>query len=53
MSRGGITDIDLSLTAGRVPGLSDAAFLEIAEEAKKNCLLSRALASVNISLTVA
>lgn len=53
MSKGGITDIDLSLTAGRVPGLEDAAFLEIAEEGKKNCLLSKALASVNISLTVA
>lgn len=53
MSKGGITDIDLSLTAGRIPGLADAAFLEIAEDAKKNCLLSKALASVNINLTVA
>jgi osmotically inducible protein OsmC len=40
-----ITSIALE-TVGRVPGLDDAAFREAAEEAKKGCPVSRALASV-------
>jgi osmotically inducible protein OsmC len=38
-----ITGIDL-VTKGDVPGLSDADFQRHAEEAKKNCIVSRALA---------
>lgn len=33
-------------TVGRVPGIDDAAFKAAAEEAKKNCPVSRALAGV-------
>jgi len=40
-----ITCIDLE-TEGEVPGLAEAGFLELAEVAKKNCLVSRALAGI-------
>jgi osmotically inducible protein OsmC len=47
----GITKIALDV-AGRVPGMDDEAFDRAAEEAKKNCPVSKALASVpEISLT--
>jgi osmotically inducible protein OsmC len=45
-----IPAIDLVTTAV-VPGLDDATFQTIAEGAKKNCPLSKALASVPIALT--
>jgi len=45
-----IPGIDL-LTTASVPGLDDATFQQIAEGAKKNCPLSKALASVPITLT--
>ena len=45
-----ITQIELDTTA-QVPGLSEAAFQEQAEAAKKNCPVSKALASVEIVLT--
>jgi osmotically inducible protein OsmC len=44
-----ITRIDLQ-TEGMVPGIDDATFQRIAEEAKKNCPVSKALASTQISL---
>jgi osmotically inducible protein OsmC len=40
-----ITQIALK-TIGRVPGIDDAAFQKAAEEAKANCVISRALAGV-------
>ena len=45
-----ISQIDLS-TEGEVPGIDAAAFLAAAENAKVNCPVSKALASVPISLT--
>ncbi len=46
-----IAKIDLSVV-GSVPGIEEAAFLETAEEAKKACPVSRALAGVpEINLT--
>ncbi|MBO0929599.1 OsmC family peroxiredoxin [Fibrella aquatilis] len=45
-----ITAIDLTIT-GTVPGIDQAKFEEIANEAKKNCVISRALAP-SIALTV-
>lgn len=40
-----ITQIDL-VVAGEVPGIDQAAFTEAAENAKKGCIVSRALAGV-------
>ena len=48
----GITDISL-VTRGRVPGITAEEFLRLASEAKKNCIVSRALASVTIQLDAA
>ena len=45
-----ITRIDLTLT-GVVPGLSPAEFERLAEDAKKNCIVSRALAGVPMTLS--
>ena len=45
-----ITKIELS-TEGRVPGIDAAAFQTHAEAAKKGCPVSKALASVEITLT--
>ena len=47
----GITGIKLSVN-GTVPGLTAEQFAEFAEEAKKNCPVSQALAAVNITLDV-
>lgn len=44
-----ITDIALK-TVVEVPGLEEAAFLELAEAAKKTCPVSQALTGVKISL---
>jgi len=44
-----ITGIDLD-TEANVPGIPDARFHEIADEAKRNCPVSQALASVEIRL---
>ena len=46
-----ITRIDLALT-GVVPGLSQEEFARLAEDAKKNCIISRAIASVPMTLAV-
>jgi osmotically inducible protein OsmC len=45
-----ITGIDLNLT-GVVPGLSAEEFQRLAEDAKKNCIISRAIANVPMNLT--
>jgi len=45
----GITGIDLT-TRGDVPDISAAEFQKFAEDAKKNCIVSRALAGVEIRL---
>ncbi len=44
-----ITAIDLD-TEGRVPGIDEAAFRKHADDAKKTCPVSRALAGVDIRL---
>jgi osmotically inducible protein OsmC len=44
-----ITSIDLK-TEGEVPGIDAAKFQELAESAKKNCPVSRALAGTTINL---
>ena len=44
-----ITGIDL-VTRGVVPGLSEAEFKQMAEETKTGCIVSRALASVPMTL---
>ncbi|RFM26806.1 OsmC family protein [Deminuibacter soli] len=52
MSSLSITNIHLELTAAAIPGVSKEQFTEFANAAKANCPLSKALASVNITLTV-
>ncbi len=44
-----ITRIDLK-TRGVVPGLSAADFTRLAEDAKKNCIVSRAISNVPMTL---
>lgn len=44
-----ISKIELT-TQGTVPGLDEETFLKHAEDAKKNCPVSKALAAVNITL---
>ncbi len=46
-----ITDIELDSRVA-VPGVEEARLQELAAEAKANCPVSKALASVNIKLTV-
>jgi osmotically inducible protein OsmC len=45
-----VTTSDLTVT-GRVPGLDAAGFIQAATDAGKNCPVSRALGSVDISVT--
>jgi osmotically inducible protein OsmC len=45
-----ITRIELT-TVGEVPGIDEKTFIEFAEQAKKGCPVSQALAAVDISLT--
>lgn len=47
-----VTRIRLT-TRGRVPGLDEAKFRELAEDAKKNCIISRALSGVRMELDAA
>jgi lipoyl-dependent peroxiredoxin len=44
-----VTTSELTVT-GRVPGIDQAAFAQAAQEAAKNCPISRALAGVEISV---
>jgi len=46
----GITRIDLA-TDGNVPGIDEATFKRLADDAKKNCPVSKALAATPITLT--
>lgn len=52
LSKGGITSIDLSLDTAQIEGITEEEFLELAQAGKKNCLLSKALAGVEINLAV-
>lgn len=47
-----ITGIKLELTASRIEGVSEEQFLAIAQGAKENCLISKALGGTPISLEV-
>jgi osmotically inducible protein OsmC len=47
-----ITGIDL-VTRGNVPGLSAAGFATFAEDTKKSCIVSRALAAVPMTVVAA
>ena len=44
-----ITRIDLT-TRGVVPGLAESEFQRLAEDAKKNCIISRAISAVPMTL---
>ncbi len=44
-----ITGVELS-TVGEVPGIDEKTFIEFAEQAKKTCPVSQALAAIEISL---
>jgi osmotically inducible protein OsmC len=46
----GISRIDLA-TEGNVPGIDEATFKRLAEDAKKNCPVSKALAATPITLS--
>ncbi len=46
----GISRIDLA-TEGSVPGVDEATFKRLADDAKKNCPVSKALAATPITLT--
>ena len=49
---GKITGITLELTAAAIDGVSEAQFTEIAEGAKANCPISKALSATPITLQV-
>jgi osmotically inducible protein OsmC len=44
-----ITRIDLT-TRGVVPGLAESEFQRLAEDAKKNCIISRAISAVPMTV---
>lgn len=52
MTAGGITGIELNLDAAAINDVSEEAFVEIANDAKQNCVISKALAGVSIALKV-
>ena len=52
MATGSISLIELELSATAIEGLSAEVFQEIALQAKTNCVISKALAGVQIELTV-
>jgi osmotically inducible protein OsmC len=52
VATGSISMIELDLSATAIEGLSPEAFQEIALQAKKNCVISKALAGLQIELTV-
>ncbi|MGJ1204949.1 OsmC family protein [Sphingobacterium lactis] len=51
MGKGLIEAIELALQAEPIDGLSEEEFVEIAKGAKANCLISKALGGLDISLT--
>jgi osmotically inducible protein OsmC len=52
MEKGGISKIDLELSATAIDGVSAEAFEQQAFLAKENCVISKALAGVEIGLQV-
>uniref|UniRef100_UPI0039779444 OsmC family protein n=1 Tax=Pedobacter miscanthi TaxID=2259170 RepID=UPI0039779444 len=52
MAKGGIDRIDLELQASQIDGISEEAFKKEAFLAKENCIISKALAGIQIELTV-
>lgn len=52
MEKGGISRIDLELSATAIDGISAEAFEQQAFLAKENCVISKALAGVEIGLQV-
>ncbi|WP_316825462.1 OsmC family protein [Pedobacter miscanthi] len=52
MIKGGISQIDLQLNATAIDGLSAEEFEKQAFNAKENCVISKALAGIHITLTV-
>jgi osmotically inducible protein OsmC len=52
MASGSISLIELELSATTIEGLSPEEFQDIALQAKKNCVISKALTGVQIELTV-
>lgn len=52
MAKGGITRIDLELQASAIAGISAEEFEKQAFLAKENCVISKALAGIEIELTV-
>jgi len=52
MALSAITGIQLSLKASQISGLTEESFLEYANEAKKNCLVSKVLTGAEITLNV-
>lgn len=50
LEKGGIAGIHL-VVVGKVPGLSSSEFEELAEKAKKECPVSKALKAVDITLS--
>lgn len=52
MGKGKIEMVELNLTADSISGLSSKEFEEIARGAKENCLISKALAGLDITLSV-
>ncbi len=52
MEKGGISKIDLELSATSIEGLSAEAFEQQALLAKENCVISKALSGVQIKLQV-
>ncbi|KQS26670.1 OsmC family protein [Dyadobacter sp. Leaf189] len=52
LAKGGITGIELTLNAAAIEGVPADSFLEIANDAKLNCPISKALSGVSISLKV-
>ena len=52
MGKGKIEMVELNLTADSISGLSSKEFEDIARGAKENCLISKALAGLDITLSV-
>ncbi|WP_156307222.1 OsmC family protein [Sphingobacterium endophyticum] len=52
MEKGKIEMVELNLTADTIAGLSSKEFEEIARGAKENCLISKALTGLDITLSV-
>lgn len=52
MAVGGITAVELNLDAASIEGVAEETFLQIANDAKLNCVISKVLAGVSISLNI-